>query len=318
MSIEFHCPHCDKYLKTNEDKAGRMADCPGCSQKIEVPDISDFRYQETDAELTRPIEYGDADVISEDTKPCPMCGQEIKVAAIKCRFCGEEFGAQPAGEGEIRPTVIDVGDVMGTSWEVYKANFGICFGVGFLVAVMSGFASGPSSVINIFVDSGELAPEFGILSLLLSLVANVFGLWLGIGHIIFLLKLVRGQNAEVTDIFSGTPFFLSTLGAAIVFGVVYLLGAIACLIPGLYVLAMWWPFIYLIVDQNAGAMDSLSKAREITTGNKLSAVVLFLAAMGLTVAGLLAMCIGVLFVAPYLSLMWCVAYLRMTGQPIRS
>ncbi len=41
---------------------------------------------------------------------------------------------------------------------------------------------------------------------------------------------------------------------------------------------------------------------------------LFLAAMGLTIAGIIAMCIGVLFVAPYLSLMWCVAYLRMTGQ----
>lgn len=34
----------------------------------------------------------------DDSRPCPVCGERIKVVAIKCRFCGTSFGppAPPA------------------------------------------------------------------------------------------------------------------------------------------------------------------------------------------------------------------------------
>jgi hypothetical protein len=38
---------------------------------------------------------------STETKPCPMCGQEIKAIARKCRFCGEMLDGSSTDQAEI-------------------------------------------------------------------------------------------------------------------------------------------------------------------------------------------------------------------------
>ena len=52
--------------------------------------------------------------MSDDTRPCPVCGETIKVAAIKCRFCNTDLEAMAtAKDAEIekdlfvgRPAVV--------------------------------------------------------------------------------------------------------------------------------------------------------------------------------------------------------------------
>ncbi|QDU43883.1 hypothetical protein Mal52_23600 [Symmachiella dynata] len=319
MSIEFHCPHCDKYLKTKEDKAGRMADCPGCGQQIEVPSISDFRYQETDAEMTGPIDYGDVDVISEETKPCPMCGQEVKAAAVKCRFCGEEFGPQPLADGEIRPTVIDVGEVMGTSWEIFKANLGACVGATIVVLMLNGFVQQGVGGVQTLILGDQPGNQMGlfiVIQLIGFLISFAFQTWLTVGQTIFFLNVARGKEATIGQVFTGGAMLPNALGAQILFTIMYMIGFVLLIVPGIIIALMFSQNLPLIADRNLSVMDALQTSREITNGNKLSLFTLFLALFGLMIVGILACCVGVFFTASYGTLMLVVAYLRMTGQHV--
>ena len=91
MTIEFHCPHCQHVLVTDDEKAGRAAKCPGCGSRIEIP----AAFEESPSNQVG----GDSEAPRTDTRPCPVCGAEIKRAAVKCRYCqaGVEVLDTPVG-----------------------------------------------------------------------------------------------------------------------------------------------------------------------------------------------------------------------------
>lgn len=37
MAIEFHCPYCNKQIRTSEEHGGRHGKCPACHQSVYIP-----------------------------------------------------------------------------------------------------------------------------------------------------------------------------------------------------------------------------------------------------------------------------------------
>lgn len=127
-SIEFACPYCEKVTRVPAAYAGKQGKCPGCQRVIEVPDpgagataiLEKTTYEPSPpgaigsavtgaheasggapifdhkAGQASPIGSPVADVpgsgaaaLVADTRPCPSCGEQIKAAAKKCKFCGD-------------------------------------------------------------------------------------------------------------------------------------------------------------------------------------------------------------------------------------
>jgi hypothetical protein len=112
--IEFHCPHCDKLLKTPDSKAGVRANCPGCGQLVTVPDeppMVDIA-EEAPGFDDSPPPVPSAPTSTQRTAsasgragtiPCPMCGEQINRAAVRCRFCGENLSPSSRGRRNVVP-----------------------------------------------------------------------------------------------------------------------------------------------------------------------------------------------------------------------
>jgi phage FluMu protein Com len=334
VTIDFQCPHCDKSLKTSADKAGRQAKCPGCGEVIDIPETGEHDSDSTpqahvveqahlaeDESLRKPTQLP---TTPGDTRPCPMCGEQIKAAAIRCRFCGEVFQSReatrgrPSGFREMRP--FPAGEVISEAWRIFTDRMGLVVGSflasSFLTYITNLAVQVPLTFSEMLLNQGQNAEAFvlagvGIISAIMAL---VFAFYLQAGYLVTQVKVAREQPAEFGDLFSGGRFTLRLVLASILFGLMGIIGLMACIIPGLILCLMFWPFSYVLVAENRPAIDCLSRAKELTDGNWGSMFIILIFAVACWIAGALACGVGLIFAVPFTQILFAVAYDRMTCQ----
>ena len=330
MTIEFNCPHCDKVLKTTDDKAGRQAKCPGCGELINIPEAGWEQQDPAFVSEGADHELPPVPDRSREMKSCPMCGVETRGDAIRCRSCGEVFKSEsrliqgrPSGFREMRP--FPPGEVISEAWRIFTEKMGILIGSMFTavfltVLVLSG--------VSIFAGLGEEIYENGNaigafvtwgISVPLAGAALYFCVYILSGYMVLQLKAAREEPIQLIDLFSGGRYVGRMFLNSLLFGCLYLLGSVAFVIPGLLLALMFWPYGYLLVDKNYPGIECLWRSKALTDGNWGSLFFVFIIYWVSIYGGMVVCYVGLIITLPFANLLLAVVYDRMSCQtPLNS
>ena len=137
---------------------------------------------------------------------------------------------------------------------------------------------------------------------------SIINLFLMIGLFRILLNIASGKEATVAMLFSGGRLVPRMILALILFHIVTLLGFILFIVPGVYLWLRYGYFMIAMVDRNLGVWQSFKYSSDLTTNNRLNILILWLLIFGVTIAGFLALCVGIFFATPVVSLAYVIAY----------
>ncbi|RPI79091.1 MAG: zinc-ribbon domain-containing protein, partial [Planctomycetaceae bacterium] len=87
-------------LRTTEDKAGLTAPCTGCGSLVTVPEASPGIDWPESQDVDPASATGDE---LDEFKNCPMCGEQIRARATRCRYCGENLVGRDPTTLQLQP-----------------------------------------------------------------------------------------------------------------------------------------------------------------------------------------------------------------------
>ncbi|MCE9525061.1 MAG: hypothetical protein K8R36_03290 [Planctomycetales bacterium] len=204
--------------------------------------------------------------------------------------------------------------ILNHAWQIWQQNLGLLVGMTLVAGIISNVVTYLFAIPQFALEQNNEHEMSQIVGILGNIISNLVQIFLGIGEAQIVLKLARRQPAQFTDLFGGGSVFLPVLGGAILMGLGVGFGLLLLIVPGVILALMWWPSYYLLVEKKAGVFESFSLAARISQGNWGNAFLLWLLSIGIMLLGCLAICIGLLFAAPLVALLWGTAYLMMSGQ----
>ena len=326
MSIEFRCTQCNKLLRTADNTAGKQAKCPECNTVLTIPAAAEQAPGQPAAPGPAPAPA--AGPTSPFGAAGPQAGAENPYQAPADYTAAAGYAAPTPGV--FNPTQMDVGDVFSRTWAIFKDQWGMCLGIVVVAQLLN---------VGVSLVCGFIPFVGGIVSML-------FSVWISIGVALALLKICRGQEAAIGDIFNGGPYFGRIFLASLLLGIIVMavfgvcfgplmviaylvlqggppetlmvaaiVLALLAAIPVILVSLMFSQYYYLILDRDAGITESLSMSKDIMVGNKLTLFLINLLLGLIILASMLPCFLGLIAAIPFAALIKPIVYLAVTGQP---
>jgi hypothetical protein len=199
---------------------------------------------------------------------------------------------------------LDIGGCVSRGWELVKTNFWPIVGITALIMLLTmainqvlGLFTRPA--IDAMISEHRVSPG-GIAIIVLTTIVScpIYAVFIA-GLFKYYLKLIRGEEAGIGDAFSG---FGRSIGQLVLLGLVMniltIIGYVLCLVPGIYLAVAWFFSIPLVIDKQMGFWEAMEASRKMVHKHWFLVFVFLLVYGLLSMAGIIACCIGIFVTLP--------------------
>lgn len=154
----------------------------------------------------------------------------------------------------------------------------------------------------------------------ISFLLTLIQLFLSLGFIKIMLRLVQDKYVEVADMFNNFTPFLSYFVASFLYGIAVALGLLLLIVPGIFIAIRFQFYPYFILEENASSFTALQKSFNLSQNLTLELFLLGVVVIALNVAGILLFGVGIVLTYPLTTMATAIAYksLNEEGQTIPS
>lgn len=222
---------------------------------------------------------------------------------------------------------LQVGACISRGFELMKTNLGmviavvvifgaISWGLGSVLGgIEAALGGGIEPGFEINPQTGELEPTTPditpaqvMVSIVTSLINQLVSVFLALGMTRIGLNIVDGREFSIGMMFGEASKLLRAFLASLIYGFAVAIGLLLLIVPGIYIALRFGQYSTAIVDRDMGVIESLAYSSRITEGQKWPLLGLWVLSFLIIIAGVIALCVGLIFAYPIVWLAALVAY----------
>ena len=216
----------------------------------------------------------------------------------------------PVGE----PKPFSATDAIGYGWKKFSENVGpILIATFILIAVSIVFSLIDNSVTGESRGSGWMNLSLG--GVFFQVLSTVVGYILGAAIIRGALDVTEGKKFNLAEAFSTLPYG-NVIITSLLIAVLQVIGFFLLILPGILVAFLTIFALYFVVDKNQSPIEAITSSAKLVRAHIGDTLLLLVLSIVVIIAGVVAICVGLLVAVPVVILATAYAYKKFLGEPV--
>lgn len=196
-----------------------------------------------------------------------------------------------------------ISEVCSTSWQRTKTQ----------IWVLAGLLIG-MTIISFTLGVFAMPMQTSIVGrVVTNLVSYVISIIFSLGYMKNIFQALDGEEPQFSAYGQQARKTITYFVASLFMGIIVTFGLCLFIIPGIYLALRLQFYAALIVEDDAGIIESLKRSWEITNGQGMSLFMLMLAMIGICILGLILLGIGIFIAIPLIYMMYCYVFRKLNA-----